>query len=200
MFIRFRGKRSGASLMEILVVVTILIVISSVFAFASHYLIIRAKCTKSYEDMRVLAQGVEHFQADKGQYPDSEEGFSVLQGTVNYVQSIPKDPFGPKEAKDYVYISNPEFHSTRPFIIAGAGPNGKLDIEEYVARKLKAEEEQELDDGFQPKSATIELNPDDHKLLYESMKHLTRTDWVNLTYDPTNGVVSFGDIILDPAN
>lgn len=184
-------RNRASSLAEVLIVLLILVVIAAVFSLASHHLIVRAKQAKTKEDHRALADALQVYLIDYQDVPSTDQGLAPLVATRKY-PVLPLDPFSAKH-EEYFFMRHPladddeDFDAGQgniQFILAGVGPNGKSDLLEF----LYTPEEEEEPNLLNQKKLIIGENS-------KKRRQLTELDLLNLSYDPTNGTKSRGDII-----
>ncbi|MBN1517802.1 type II secretion system protein GspG [Candidatus Sumerlaeota bacterium] len=193
-----RGNR-GSSLIEIVVVVSILIVITSLFAFASQHMIVRAKYAKVQEDQRQIARALNGFGMDHGCYPSNEDGLAELSGPQKYISFVPSDPFAVKnENKKYYYFYHPFSNSENMiYIVASVGPDGKLDlIERLQRRNIQLGDDIRLASRIANRESAPWDTPQTSKETPPVDRATVERFLTTLMYDPTNGVMSEGDIIF----
>lgn len=125
-----RRKRStlGATLLEILVVLSIIALLAAVVGPRVVSYLSRAKSTTAELQLDNLKQAIELFYVDVGRYPSEQEGLQVLLTRPGNEQSWAGpyleaatgvvDPWG----RDFVYQSpGPE---GRPFLLKSLGRDG----------------------------------------------------------------------------
>jgi general secretion pathway protein G len=98
-----RGQR-GFTLIELMIVVSIIGILAAIAAPNYQYGLLRAKESVLSEDLYTIRSAIDQYYADQGKYPDS------LQDLVNdknkYLRDIPTDPF--TKAKDsWVVVAPP---------------------------------------------------------------------------------------------
>jgi len=86
---RRRARAAGFSLIELLVVVSIIIVLASVGMAQYRSGVTRAQEAVLREDLFRLRDVIDQYYADKQQYPQTLEDLV----TGGYLREIPKDPF-----------------------------------------------------------------------------------------------------------
>lgn len=99
----FRRKK-GFTVIELMVVMTIILLLASVAVKINKKAIIKAKEAVLKENLFQMRQAIEQYYADKGHYPDSLETL-VDDG---YLREIPKDPFTKSSDTWEVEYENPE--------------------------------------------------------------------------------------------
>ncbi len=97
-------KDKGFTVIELMVVMTIILLLASVAVKINKKAIIKAKESVLKENLFQMRQAIEQYYADKGHYPDSLETL-VDDG---YLREIPKDPFTKSSDTWEVEYENPE--------------------------------------------------------------------------------------------
>jgi len=88
-------KNKGFSLIELLVVATIIIVLTTLGLISYRSANIRARDGKRKADLEQMRAALEMYRADENQYP------AVLGGLVpSYIKELPADP---KSSSGYIY-------------------------------------------------------------------------------------------------
>ncbi len=85
---RVMGKK-GYTLIELMIVLTIIGILVSIAQPNLHKAVIRAKETSLRRTLFVLRDVIDQYYADHGKYPDSLE----MLVEKHYIRGIPKDPF-----------------------------------------------------------------------------------------------------------
>ena len=116
---RTRRRERGMTLIEILVVITILGLIAAAVAVNVVGQLGEAKVKQAKTDLHTLENCLDLFKIDKGRYPTTEEG---LQAVVAAGKCKPrlKDPWG----RDYVYLSPGQLHP-ESFDLKSYGADGQ---------------------------------------------------------------------------
>jgi len=114
-----RAAPRGMTLIEILVVITILGLIAAAVAVNVVGQLGEAKVKQAKTDLHTLENCLDLFKIDKGRYPTTEEG---LQAVVAAGKCKPrlKDPWG----RDYVYLSPGQLHP-ESFDLKSYGADGQ---------------------------------------------------------------------------
>ncbi|WP_133130582.1 GspG family T2SS major pseudopilin variant LspG [Legionella yabuuchiae] len=126
------NKRSGFSLIEIMVVVVILGILASIVVPKIISRPDEARVVKAKQDVLSIQNALDLYRLDNGYYPTTDQGLAALvdKPTTNpvppnwkpYLKSLPKDPWG----RDYLYL-NPGQHGEIDIFTLGADgqPGGK---------------------------------------------------------------------------
>ena len=112
---RLLRYQKGMTLIEIMVVVAILGLVSTLItvAYLHHLEQVRIDATKV--QLQNLAQALDIYKARNGTYPTTDEGLAMLQ-TKKAIKKVPLDAWG----KNFDYTRN----SSRSFTIKSYGPDG----------------------------------------------------------------------------
>lgn len=118
-----RNPRAGFSLVELIVVMVIIGLLSSLVAVSTRSYLISSKQNAAKAEIATLISAVEMFYADQSRYPSNEEGIEILaQPTASFpdgfIKKVPKDPWN----NSYEYF-NPGTKS--PFEIVCLGADGR---------------------------------------------------------------------------
>lgn len=95
---RRRRRERGMTLIEIMVVITILGLIAAAVGVAVIPKLGEAKTQTARTDIHAVKQALDLYKVRKGKYPDTATGLKALVDTQN-LERMPKDPWG----NDYVY-------------------------------------------------------------------------------------------------
>lgn len=79
----------GFTLVELMIVVSIMGILATIAAPSYQSSLIRAKETVLRQDLFTLRELLDHHRADQGKYPPSLDGLV----SAGYLRAIPKDPF-----------------------------------------------------------------------------------------------------------
>jgi len=88
-----RSRRRGLSLIEIIVVITIVSMLMSAVAVYAVGVHRHSQRTTARLDVKNAATALELYRATKGQYPDPREGFEPLI-RAKTLKELPRDPWG----------------------------------------------------------------------------------------------------------
>lgn len=94
-----RADARGMTLIEIMVVITILGLIAAAVGVAVVPQLNKAKVDRTKLDIRNIGNALKLYYTQKGKYPDTGEGIGALVAGKQ-LESLPKDPWG----HDYVYV------------------------------------------------------------------------------------------------
>ncbi|GGP19468.1 type II secretion system major pseudopilin GspG [Silvimonas iriomotensis] len=121
------AAQRGFTLIEILVVITILAILGALIVPKIMDRPNDARVVAAKQDIRSVVQALKLYKLDNGRYPTTEQGLKALVEkptatpaptnwkTGGYLEKLPKDPWG----NDYVYL-NPGLH-------------GEIDVMSYGA-------------------------------------------------------------------
>jgi general secretion pathway protein G len=84
-----KNNRSGFTLIELMIVMTVLGILASIAAPNYKWGLIKAKEAVLREDLYNFRSTIDQFYADQGKYPDSLQDLTEKK----YLREIPKDPF-----------------------------------------------------------------------------------------------------------
>jgi general secretion pathway protein G len=122
------------TLIEIMVVITILGLIAAAVAIAVVPRLEEARHDRAVLDIKSIENGLKLYYAKKGTYPDTASGFKALVD-AQILETMPKDPWG----HDYVYM----YEAGKPIIISygrdgvpgGEGPDADISNRDATTTK-----------------------------------------------------------------
>lgn len=160
------------TLIELLIVVAIISILAAIALPNFLEAQTRAKVSRAKNDMRALATALETYHADNRAYPQAAlipppMRLRPLTTPVAYISSLPNDPFNQRRFwRTYRYGAMPLDVASR-WILASVGPD-----------LYPSTDPIEFYPGYQPGLFCGQVEGFDYIL-----------------YDPTNGTVSWGDVI-----
>ncbi len=121
-----RKNQRGLTLIEILVVVTILGLIAGIVGIAVVDALEEAKIDTAKVQIQNISEALDLYKVKYNKYPATAEGLQALTsppgGKKPVMEVIPKDPW----ANDYVFVS-PGQHNTTKFDLQSKGADGVAD-------------------------------------------------------------------------
>ncbi|WP_224244729.1 type II secretion system protein GspG [Hyalangium gracile] len=97
---RKQQRRRGMTLIEIMVVITILGLIAAAVGVAVIPMLNESRRDRVGLDIKNIQNGMKIYYTRKGQYPDTGAGLRALVA-LGVFEAVPKDPWG----NDYVYMN-----------------------------------------------------------------------------------------------
>ncbi|QPJ62928.1 MAG: type II secretion system major pseudopilin GspG [Candidatus Nitronauta litoralis] len=119
-----RGER-GFSLLELIVVITMIAIMVSLVAPKFLGYVDQAKQTDAQAQIELLGQALDLYRLEKGKYPSTSDGLAAIKGHLK--KDLPKDPWG----NDYRY----EY----------PGQHGEYDLMSYGADNAEGGEGNDMD-------------------------------------------------------
>jgi type II secretory pathway pseudopilin PulG len=166
-------RQRGVTFFEVTVVFAVIALLSIFVVLGTRRLVIDTKVTRVREDHRAVSRALQSYFVDHYNFPPERgPGLQSLQTPTTYLASIPADVFALRDerATPYVYRTW-EIGSQVVWILASRGPDGDMDFEPSPPVSLSST-------APSPREMAPPL-PD---------------DLIRLSYDPTNGMRSSGDI------
>lgn len=111
-----RASERGLTLVEIMIVLTIMASIMGIVGFVAAGALTNARIKEAETEVAQLAQAVTSFYVFRQEYPDSlEQLASPPSGMAPVIQEVPKDPWN----NEYNYS-----HDNNGFTLSSGGPDG----------------------------------------------------------------------------
>lgn len=142
-------KQSGFTLLEIMVVVVIMGMLSSIVAINVMGSKDQAAIEKAGIDIKNLGTALQLYKLDNSQYPTTDQGLDALirkptsapepkrYKKGGYLQQeLPQDPWG----NDYIYM-RPGVHNPDGYDLYSAGPDGEPDTQDDIGNWKGADSE-----------------------------------------------------------
>ncbi|CAN5425169.1 hypothetical protein BH09SUM1_BH09SUM1_03940 [soil metagenome] len=201
-----RFLKRGFTLIELLIVVAIIAILAAIAVPNFLEAQVRSKVSRCLADTRTIRLGIEVYYVDNNKYPETDQGIVALAAgkksyfrlttPIAYLTSIPGSPFkeqyGSSTAADpkiaskingYLYVNKKKDANT-------VDPDYRADRSAYVLQGALASQETQSKGEWNMKSVGPD-NIDDRDGMNPK-----NTGVSPRAYDPTNGTVSRGDIVL----
>jgi len=174
---RFNGK-TGLTLFEMIIVLTVTLILSLLFIYSTKHVVVRTKVERVKEEHRVLSRALQNYRMDYNDYPIQ---LGSLNAPTAYISTLPNDPFI-RQRENYIYYYQPS--KSYKYIIISVGPDGDSDLEAMIYQFSQMTSSSSNED-----ESNIEEMRDD------LISELLPVYLITKAYDPTNGIVSDGDVI-----
>jgi general secretion pathway protein G len=126
-----RRNRRGLTLIEILVVVTILGIIAGIVGIQVAGQLEEAKKDATRTQISEMAKALDLYKVKFHRYPTTAEGLAAMVsppgGKAPIMEKIPKDPWD----NDYVFVC-PGQHNPAKYDLQSKGPDGVADTEDDI--------------------------------------------------------------------
>lgn len=168
------------TMFEMMIVLTLTMILSLIFIYSTKFIIIKTKVERVKEEHRVLSRALQNYRMDYNDYPTK---LNHLNAPTAYISSLPIDPFIKQSQKgNYIYYYQPS--GEYEYVIISVGPDGDSDweliMQQYSLLTSSSDGDNQGVDDYSGEEVMEFLLP-----IYLAAK----------TYDPTNGVISDGDVI-----
>lgn len=177
-----RKSKTGLTFGEMLVVLAVFSILTIMFLLSSNHAMVRTRISRVMQEQRMLSGALTNFQTDRMVLPGADLGMLVLTTPISYLSTLPKDPFSLAQGKNEAYSYTPYLSLEHKWVIVSVGPDGDADCELYLA---KVQEDLPPVHGASISGHRILMSAREADLFIRQF-----------SYDPTNGVVSDGDVIL----
>lgn len=194
-----RGVR-GFTLIELLIVVAIIGILAAIAVPNFLNAQLRAKVARCKSDLRSIGMALEQYNLDNGYYPPGNHIF-LLSTPIAYLSSIPKDVFPPPQRKDSGQPEAIAKWTWYRYLIIEKGQSGVGhyvcgDYWAYFPPFLMRNEamSKASREGCPARAYTKSFGPNaGTQGLWQGAAN---GDDFTLRYDPSNGLVSIGDIAV----
>lgn len=116
-----KGAVKGFSLLEIMVVITIMAMIMGAVGVGVMSYLDKSKIKQTKIDIATISNALDLYKTEFGRYPESEDGLMrLVEEKILKEKKAPKDPWG----NEYIYIF-PGNNNGDSFDIYSFGPDGK---------------------------------------------------------------------------
>src|SRR5688500_15058983 len=116
---RARRRARGMSLLEIMVVITLIGLVTAVIGVNVFRSLVGGQVKVARAQAHELAQSVQLYRLEKGKLPSTGDGLAVLTTPPPIVEKLPNDPWG----NPFAYVV-PGTRNPHSFDIASRGPDG----------------------------------------------------------------------------
>lgn len=170
----------GLTLNEMLIVLAVFSILAIIFMFSSQTAMVKTRISRVTQEHRLIARALQTYEADTLQVPPMIDGAYRLRAPINYLSRTPHDPFRMLTGDDAEYQYFSHVTQKEKWVLVSAGPDGDSDFQTVLESLASKEGPLRADSDGQ----LVSLSEEDFRRLCNS-----------LSYDPTNGSVSDGDVI-----
>lgn len=180
-FIKKELRSAGAiTLFEMMIVLTLTLILSLIFIYSTKFIIVKTKVERVKEEHRVLSRALQNYRMDYNDYPMR---LSRLNAPTAYISNLPTDPFRKQsQRRNYSYYYQPS--GEYEYVIISVGPDGDFDLEDIMQKYLLLSNASDGDDQGVGDYSREEV-----------LDYILPIYLASKTYDPTNGVISDGDVV-----
>lgn len=172
-------RRAGLTLGEMLIVLVVFLILTLLFVATSQQVMVKTRAARVASDQRMLSEQVALYFTYTQRIPSDNQGLNKALNPIRPGEMVPpNDPFSknPQLNEQYAYFS--EISPNHRWIIISRGPDGVLDLAPIIeARKSTGGN---LSSSVSSRPLTVQ----------EADEFIIRH-----SYDPTNGIISAGDIM-----
>jgi type II secretory pathway pseudopilin PulG len=177
---RFKIPR-GLTYGEMLVVLVVFALLALMFIFSSSYALTKTRLSRVMHEQRLIVRALSDYEAQTSDLPAPDEGLEALLHPISYMTTIPIDPFIDARADQRQYQYYASVSPRHRSVIISVGPDGDSDLGRLL-------------DVFSVRRGRGANGP-----VGPPVALMTRREAdvmiTQLSYDPTNGTISNGDII-----
>jgi len=179
-----RLRSRGFTLIEILVVVSIISILASIGLYNFLEAQTRSKVARALADKRTIVVGLESYRVDHSNYPHSlvypsREELSPITTPIAYLTSVPPEVFDPHDVLGFKF-DEPIYDYVR--YVKGVPPDNTL----YTGAQFATSP---LSHYF-----LVSVGPDNHQEHLYIWNDIPDYSFIANSYDPTNGSISKGDL------
>ncbi len=187
-------KRSAFTLIELLIVVAIIAILAAIAVPNFLEAQTRAKVSRAKADLRTSATALESYYVDSNAYPTAAQVISALTTPIAYLTNAStRDPFGvgrpippfPPDVYAYTNLNEDRWIMNIPLLVPGQGAQRILGLN-WINISRGPDNDLEIEDP----NAGFQATPVSLGIFFNGI--ITSNSY----YDPTNGTVSNGDIII----
>lgn len=173
------ARRRGVTFFELAVVFIVIAVLVAVIVIGTRRLTVETKLTRAREEHRVISRALQNYHVDFSSFPIQSQGLDPLSEPVTYLAHIPYDIFakGEEGGEPYAYRTY-RGHNQVVWLLVSRGPDADLDFDTSDIAPV-------IEDSEGLMSLTSNDPPPTG----------LRSRLLQMSYDPTNGLHSNGDVI-----
>jgi type II secretion system protein G len=188
------------TLIELLIVVAIIAILAAIAVPNFLEAQVRAKVSRAKADMRTMATALEQYAVDNSSYPDTMTRIRVLTTPVSYITSLPRDVFRLQQTtgnsiwrqRSYRYGAM-EIDTPSRWALASNGPD--TDIDTYSSLNAGGGADNDDTANYEPDNNALRYYPGYSDALFSDAGATVNSANIKfISYDPTNGTVSNGDV------